>query len=1671
MNRLKKIELKNNPRVIGCIAILILFLFSLTITTNIKNAKMIGTVRDKYTIGIISDLDKKSKLVTEKHTWISYFNQGTLTRNPDDTYSLVWEKETPLRGHIAESDRGMELSELIKWNGMLLAFDDRSGIGYEIKEKSVVPKYILTTGDGNQPKGFKCEWATIKDDVLYVGSIGKEFTDNGKIVNYNHCYVKKIYKSGEIVHEDWTDKYNVIREITNSKFPGYQVHEAVNWSPRYKRWFFLPRRISEEAYDENKDEHKGSNKMITVNSRFKKLEIDEITDFNPEKGFSSFKFVPGRPDEMVILKTVEVDDKTESYISVVNFLNKKILLPETKIGSWGQNIDGYPYMDERGALCGINWCRLDKDYFAANVLSSPSILQASFYQNTKPLYWNVKLAKAARGHSEYMASNNCFGHNTCGDSTFDERVTDQGYTWNYVGESIAGYYPYNNAIQFVKNLVCEDGDHSNCEPDSNLDSIGHRNNTMSENFVEVGNGVAYDETSDIKNYYTESFASRSDWSEPNHPVASAAHIVDSSNNFFFILNYYEPNSPGSDPTWVYVNYLEDGQSTWNTYQMSEISMGTYTYSMTKPTSCDTYFFMVKDSQGDIWRYPEGQDLVTSDGFLSDNICGSTNYITNNCDPSLDCNGYGACKSSGVCACMNGAVTNDCDGCSDSAPVYNTNSLLEQTIDFDESLNYQFASNAFSGTNLEYSAKQSNGQDLPGSISFNSDTRTFSGTVDDECSTTYTIKVTATNCGGSDEGTFDLIIQNDKPTIENAVSDQTKSITAQSTLDVSNTFDDPEGETLTLSSKLTSGSDLPSWLTFDSSAKEYSKTSTTGCGQTIEVSLKADDSCGTNTVEETFKFTTTNDKPTIENAVSDQTKSITTQSTIDVSNTFDDPEGETLTLSSKLTSGSNLPSWLTFDSSAKEYSKTSTTGCGQTIEVSLKADDSCGTNTVEDIFQFTTTNDKPTIENAVSDQTKSITTQSTIDVSNTFDDPEGETLTLSSKLTSGSDLPSWFTFDSSAKEYSKTSTTGCGQTIEVSLKADDSCGTNTVEETFKFTTTNDKPTIENAVSDQTKSINAQSTLDVSNTFDDPEGETLTLSSKLTSGSNLPSWLTFDSSAKEYSKTSTTGCGQTIEVSLKADDSCGTNTVEDIFQFTTTNDKPTIENAVSDQTKSINAQYTIDVSNTFDDPEGETLTLSSKLSSGSDLPSWFVFDSNAKEYTAAVQSSDCGQTIEVSLQADDSCGTNTVEDIFKFTTTNEPPSLDSQKDLEDQTAHSLKQFSYQFDDDIFIDLEEVQLTFSAKQFNDEDLPDWLAFNSNQRKFSGIPTKTCETISYEIKVTASDGCNDVSSTFALEVVNENPILNTPIDNNSHNKSTAFDFTIPEDTFTDPEEQTLTYTATLENGDPLPDWMTFTASTQNFQGTSPDENGEWSIKVTATDDCDASVSDVFDFAVASDAPELENEIPDQEADTNTQNWQYVFPEDTFAGMGISYTATLVSGTELPDWLNFVSATREFSGNIPEGCEKTWDIKVDAKNNKGSDFTVFKLSKVNEEPTIKDLGSKEILQKKDFSITFENNEFVDPENQQLNFTVTLDDNTELPDWLIWDSENLNFSGTAPDDTEEYKIKFVVNDDCPDNEQTANYIIKVVTEYSDSSPSTTNDAKGLFASSLLLLLSLFFLFN
>lgn len=109
----------------------------------------------RYRIGVIADLDTNS-VSTKKLTWFSYMQRGhLLVSQSGDKVAVEWDTDrVVLESHLAEKGRGMELSELVVFNGKLYSVDDRTGVVYQIDGDTAVPWVILTDGDGSVPKGW-----------------------------------------------------------------------------------------------------------------------------------------------------------------------------------------------------------------------------------------------------------------------------------------------------------------------------------------------------------------------------------------------------------------------------------------------------------------------------------------------------------------------------------------------------------------------------------------------------------------------------------------------------------------------------------------------------------------------------------------------------------------------------------------------------------------------------------------------------------------------------------------------------------------------------------------------------------------------------------------------------------------------------------------------------------------------------------------------------------------------------------------------------------------------------------------------------------------------------------------------------------------------------------------------------------------------------------------------------------------------------------------------------------------------------------------------------------------------------------------------------------------------------------------------------------------------------
>ena len=709
-----------------------------------------------------------------------------------------------------------------------------------------------------------------------------------------------------------------------------------------------------------------------------------------------------------------------------------------------------------------------------------------------------------------------------------------------------------------------------------------------------------------------------------------------------------------------------------------------------------------------------------------------------------------------------------------------------------------------------------------------------------------------------------------------------------------------------------------------------------------------------TASSTLVFTVTgaNDAPIVANLIPDRAATEDAAFSFTVpANTFTDVDsGDALTWSATLANGSPLPSWLSFNASTHAFSGTPANGDVGSISVRVTATDGAGAS-VSDDFTITiaNTNDAPIVAAPIPDQNASEDSAfSYVVPASTFTDVDsGDALTWSATLANGSPLPSWLSFNASTHTFTGTPANGDVGTISVRVTATDSAGAS-VSDTFDITTanTNDAPTLANAIADQSGSVGqAFSFTPPANTFADVDaGDTLTWSATLTDGSALPDWLSFNSSTHAFTGTPPSGTQDTtVSVRVTATDSSNAS-ISDVFDIAifATNTPPVLSTPIPDQNASEDAAFSYVVpANAFTDADvGDTLSYSATLADGSSLPSWLSFNAATHTFSGTPANGDVG-AVTVRVTATDQTGAHVSDDfVITIANTNDAPTLANA--IPDRAATEDAAFSFTVPANTFADVDAGDtLTWSATLANGAALPSWLSFNAATHTFSGTPANG-DVGAISVRVNATDGAGaSVSDDFVITIANTNdaPTLANAIADQAASEDSAFNYVVPANTFADVDAgDTLTWSATLSNGAPLPSWLSFNASTHTFSGTPANGDvGTISVRVTATDGSGASVSDNFDITTANtnDAPTLANAIADQNAFAGTA-FSFTPASNTFAdvdvGDTLTWSATLANGSPLPSWLSFNSSTHAFTGTPPSGAANSQiSVRVTATDAAGA--------------------------------------------------------------------------------------------------------------------------------------------
>jgi VCBS repeat-containing protein len=406
---------------------------------------------------------------------------------------------------------------------------------------------------------------------------------------------------------------------------------------------------------------------------------------------------------------------------------------------------------------------------------------------------------------------------------------------------------------------------------------------------------------------------------------------------------------------------------------------------------------------------------------------------------------------------------------------------------------------------------------------------------------------------------------------------------------------------------------------------------------------------------------------------------------------------------------------------------------------------------------------------------------------------------------------------------------------------------------------------------------------------------------------------------------------------------------------------------------------------------------------------------------------GDVVRVSNYAPDGTAGGTVIDTFEFADgtavtlrefMNRAPEVANP--IDDQIVLEDAAFSLRLPDDLFVDADGDDVLTRVAISGYERLPQWLQYDAATRTLYGTPEND-DVGEFDVIVQGMDtlGASRLHS-FHVTVQNTNdaPETVTLLSGLRVLEDSAFSFTLPADSFRDVDVgDALTYSATLENGDPLPAWLSFDAQTGRFEGTPANGDvGELRLAVTATDLAGASASQAFALEVvnANDAPTIGAALAAQTA-TEDAAFSYALPADAFvdadSGDRLSYSATLADGSALPAWLQLDATTGIFIGTPGNENVGAVEIRVTATDLVGASVSqsfTLAVPNTNDAPEASiALAGQQAIEDASFAFTVPQDVFRDVDaGDVLTLSATQADGSALPTWLGFDAATRTFSGT-----------------------------------------------------------------
>jgi len=350
----------------------------------------------------------------------------------------------------------------------------------------------------------------------------------------------------------------------------------------------------------------------------------------------------------------------------------------------------------------------------------------------------------------------------------------------------------------------------------------------------------------------------------------------------------------------------------------------------------------------------------------------------------------------------------------------------------------------------------------------------------------------------------------------------------------------------------------------------------------------------------------------------------------------------------------------------------------------------------------------------------------------------------------------------------------------------------------------------------------------------------------------------------------------------------------------------------------------------------------------------------------------------------------------------PVLDQQVYIGNTTLFTLPANTFNF--------PGASFSYTAKLAGDVPLPSFVSFEEALRTFIFAP-QSGDQNTYSIQVNGDDGYGGTSqTTFDLVVLNRSPTASQTLSDQFANSGKPFEYILPKGLFTDLDADTLSYSAKLLGGAPLPGWLNFDPVQVKIFGT-PFGKGVYPVVVTATDGYGGSASKNFTITVPNSAPLVLNPPRPQFTGTGFP-YSYTVNTDTF--FDFDQDPITFSADSIPEFLSFNPNTRTFTGTPQNQDAGTYVITIHATEasnlSASTTWTLNVLNSISNNPPVmvKALPNLNAKGGIPFNYTIDPGTFVDPEGETLTYEAMLEGGGSLPEGLFFDSSSHTLSGQLP---------------------------------------------------------------